>query len=342
MMRKIFLPFFIILMALSQDIGAANKKIYLIHWQIEGRTVLGETFINYLKSKYDNIDWIERFAEQDKKKMPGFIAEIRKIKPDLIYVYSTTGILELAGAHDKVDPAKHITDIPIIAVAHSAPVGSKIVKEIGVPTGRNVTGVGHYVPPRVTLNIMKEYTSPLKNISILISNEPNARATASDIKKLEAEMGFQSKAFFYKMEGTKIAPGFINEIVTQILKEKPDMIYLPSDGVTESNIQEIIASFVKHKDIHRAPIFTILEKMVRLEKTSTFGLFTSFNVMGLMAGLKAEELLFKGKEITEIPYSIGSQMTLAIRKDTMNDLKTYPFISLLETAEILKQKKDKK
>ncbi len=316
--------------------SSATKKIYLIHWQKEGRTGLGDTFVNFLKSKYSNIEYIERFAEQDAKKMPGFIAEIRNIKPDLIYVYSTTGILELAGAHDAVNPAKHITDIPIVAVAHSEPIGTGIVKEINAPTGRNVTGVGHHVTAKTAVGIMQEYVSPVKRIGVLISDEKNSKAGAENLRKLETEKGFKASVFVHKMEGTKIAQGSIDENVVNILKEKPDIIYLPSDGVNINNVQAIIASFVKHKDIHAAPIFTTVEKMVTDQNSCTFALFTTINVMGLMAGVQAEAILFKGKKVQEMPYQLGSQMTLAIRQDTMTNLKTYPFLSLIETAEIFK------
>ena len=336
MIQKIFLSFFIFLVLISQDIWAENKKIYLVHWLKEGRTSIGDNFINYLQSKYADIEFIERFVEQDIKKIPGFISEIRKLKPDLIYVYGTTGTLAIAGLHDDINPEKHITDIPIIAVAHSEPVGAKIVKEIGVPTGRNLTGVGHYVPVETIFNLMKEYTPSIRKIGVLISDEQNAKVSAQSIENLGKKEGFETMTLFHKMEGTKIANGSIDESVTQILQSKPDMIYLPSDDVNLGNIKEIITSFVRHKDIHVAPIFTTAEPMIITQNSCTFAIFTSGSVMGMMAGMQAEDLLFKDKKVTEIPYSSGSKMTLVIRKDTMNEFKVYPLISLLETAKILK------
>lgn len=313
------------------------KTIYMIHWLKAGRTVLGETFIKYLKEKNLNVEFIERFAEQDHKKLESFIDEAKRIRPDLIYVYSTGAVLKVAGPWDAVDPAKHITDIPILAVAHSEPIATKIVKDIGIPTGRNVTGVGHHIPNKTNLKIMQSFTDNIKKIVVLSSPEPNSVAGGLGLKKIAAMENVETTLVQFEVKDNKIVEGGIKKVVLKVLAEKPDMIYLPSDGVTQGSIRSIIDEFVQNKSLHAAPIYTTLEDMVRAEGTCLVAYFTSFSVMGLMAGMQAEEILFKGKDVKTMPYQIGSKTSLAIREDTMRALGTTPKIALLETAEIFRK-----
>ena len=335
--RTIILTIFF--MATMSDIVASEKPktIYMIHWLKAGRTVLGETFIKYLKEKNLNVEFIERFAEQNFQKLEEFIKEAKQTKPDLIYVYSTGAVLKVAGPWDAVDPKKHITDIPIVAVAHSEPVATKIVKDIGVPTGRNVTGVGHHIPNKTSLKIMQSFSDGIKKIVVLSSPEANSVAGGQALKKLAAIENVETALVQFEVKDNKIVEGGIKKGVLKVLAEKPDMIYLPSDGVTQSSIRLIIDEFIQNKSFHAAPIYTTLEDMVRAEGTCLFAYFTSFAVMGLMAGVQAEEILFKGKDVKTMPYQIGSKTSLAIREDTMNALGATPKIALLETAEIFRK-----
>lgn len=313
------------------------KTIYMIHWLKAGRTILGETFIKYLKEKNLNVVFIERFAEQDHKKLEGFIDEAKRIRPDLIYVYSTGAVLKVAGPWDAVDPKKHITDIPILAVAHSEPIATKIVKDIGIPTGRNVTGVGHHIPNKTNLKIMQSFSDNIKKIVVLSSPEPNSVAGGIGLQKIAATENVETSLVQFEVKDNKIVEGGIQKAVLKVLAEKPDMIYLPSDGVTQGSIRLIIDEFIQNKHLHAAPIYTTLEDMVRAEGTCLFAYFTSFSVMGLMAGLQAEEILFKGRDVKTMPYQIGSKTSLAIREDTMRALGTTPKIALLETAEVFRK-----
>ena len=81
-----------------------------------------------------------RDAAQDKEKVRRFVAEAKAARPDLIVAWGTSVALETVGAHDAVDPARHIADIPVLFMIVSQPVSSGIVKSLASP-GRNVSGV---------------------------------------------------------------------------------------------------------------------------------------------------------------------------------------------------------
>jgi putative ABC transport system substrate-binding protein len=326
---------------LGSLLDATQKRIYMVHWQDNTRTTLGDSFIHYLKEKYSNIEFIDRFANQDENNLKKFREEIKKIRPDLVYVYGTSGILALAGPYDGVNPEEHITDIPILAVAHGEPEGSKIIEKIGKPTGRNVTGVSHNFPLEKVFVVMKEYAGEIKKIAMLSSNERNSINAADVVKKIAKPMGILADSFLYQMEGGDIRPGSLDDTIISVLKSKPDIVYLLSDTVTANQVSQIVGTFIKYKDIHAAPIFATLEPIILTNQGSLFGLFVSYHSMGIIAGVKAEQILFKETKVSEIPYEVGSEMTLVIRQDTMNKLRVYPTISLLETAQILKEGREK-
>jgi len=320
--------------------SSPSKTIYMIHWMKSGRTILGETFFNYFKDKKLNVQIVERFCEQDVEKLRAFIKEAKTSRPDLIYVYSTIGAIETVGQMGAVDPNKHITDIPVVIVAHSEPVASKLVTEIGKPTGRNVTGVGHHVPAETAFLIMKNFTAHVKNIATLSNyREDNSRNGVKNMKALEEKFDFKLNDFYLPLTGDyKINFQELDKMVLKILEQKPDVVFFPSDGLTQNHTSEIVKIFEKYKHIHRAPIFTTLEDMVLPDLSCTFAFFTSFYVMGLMAASKAEDILFKGMDVKEIPYDIGTQMTLLIREDTMKTFETYPTLGFLEVSQFFTKK----
>lgn len=338
-LKRILLTIFAVFL-LSHTVHAAQKTVYMIHWMKSGRTVLGDTFIQYMKDKRLNVKFVERFADQDINKLREFVQEAKRTKPDLIYVYSTTGVLETVGPWDAKDKSQYITDIPVVATAHSAPVGSRVVKEINKPTGRNMTGVSHHIPHSITINIMKSFKPDAKRIATLSnSHEANSKASVKAFVEAEKEYGFITTTFFYKTDkNKKLVMESLDDTIVALLKTKPDIIFLPSDGLNEANIEKVIQTFIAHKDIHAAPLYTTLESMIIRPRSCTFGLIASFYVMGLMAAVKAENILFNGMKVETIPYEIGNQMSLVMKADTMNALKTYPTLSFIESAEIINDK----
>ena len=73
-----------------------------------------------------------RDLNRDATRMPGFVEEIRATKPDLIYTWGTSVTLGVVGRLRRVDPAKHITDIPVVFTLVAAPVLAKIVPDLEV------------------------------------------------------------------------------------------------------------------------------------------------------------------------------------------------------------------
>ena len=94
----------------------------------------------YFLSRRLPVDIVWRDLARDASRMPGFIDEIRRTRPDLVYTWGTSVTLGAVGPYDKVDPAKHITDTPVVFTMVAAPVLAKIVPDLK-SSRRNLTGV---------------------------------------------------------------------------------------------------------------------------------------------------------------------------------------------------------
>jgi ABC-type uncharacterized transport system substrate-binding protein len=199
--------------------------------------------------------------------------------------------------------------------------------------------VGQYIAPELSYQVMKGFREDLKKIVVLFNDrEANSKAAADKMEQEAKKQGTQCELVPFDIlpgeNKTALVPGSLGHTVTKILEKTPDMIFMTSDTLNTNYNKEIIEEFVKQKNKHAAPIFTTLELQLSKPKSCLFGLFISFNVMGVMAASKAEAVLFKNKKIEEVPYEVGSQMNLVIRGDTMRALQTYPALKLLETADI--------
>ena len=148
--------------------------------------------------------------------MPGFIEEIRRVRPDLVYTWGTSVTLGVVGTHDAVDPAKHITDIPVVFTLVAAPVLAKIVPDLKNPR-RNVTGVFHVAPTEAQVRAMASYR-PFRSIGVLYTpTEQNSVVVVDEVREVAKRLGLSVIAKPLKLDAIKQvtaegAPDMVREL----------------------------------------------------------------------------------------------------------------------------------
>src|SRR6478609_4218138 len=115
-------------------------RIYAITFR--GMTDVEKGFQDYFVSHRIPVQITWRDLNRDASRMAGFLDEIKRTRPDLIYTWGTSVTLGVVGTYDGYDPAVNITDIPVVFTLVAAPVLVKIVPDLKSPR-RNVTGVFH-------------------------------------------------------------------------------------------------------------------------------------------------------------------------------------------------------
>ena len=123
--------------------------------------------------------------------LPAVIAGLRRSKPDLVYAWGTGVTLGLIGRWDAVDPAVHLTDVPVLFTMVSSPRGAGIEPPDGQPPRPNVTGVSHIAPLPAQINAIKAFL-PMQRLGVVYNPaETNSLANLSELRALAPTAGFQ-------------------------------------------------------------------------------------------------------------------------------------------------------
>ncbi|MGF7158909.1 putative ABC transport system substrate-binding protein [Rhodoligotrophos appendicifer] len=311
----------------AQTTSAAPKRIYRITYR--GRTAVEEGFDDYLAANGAKVEFIERDAQRDPSKIPGFVQEIHEMKPDLVYTWGTPVTLGTAGRYDAAEKAKYITEIPIVFALVSAPVQAGIVKSTEHP-GRNVTGAVHVVPTETQLRAMESYR-PFKKLGVLYSlNEQNSVSIVEDLKKLQGKLGFELiERTFRMVDGKPVADG-IPELIAEIKAAGADWLYLLPDTFLGTQYSVVAPAALSEK----LPTFGAAELAIR-EGGALVALVARYYSVGQLAASKALKILEQGIPPEDIPIETLKRFSLIINMPVAKQLELYPPIEMLNYAEVL-------
>jgi putative tryptophan/tyrosine transport system substrate-binding protein len=145
-----------------------------------------EPFITALSSlgweAGQNIDIIERFADDDFKRLPVLAAELAALRPDVIFTNTVNGARAAAQA---------TSTIPVVV----APAGENVFTELAVNFARpaaNVTGVTLYShdQDQKCLELLKEAAPSARRVGVLINPlNPNLSDYPASMQGVAASLG---------------------------------------------------------------------------------------------------------------------------------------------------------
>lgn len=315
----------------------ANQKqytIYMVLWN--GKTNLESAFVRYLERRNVRVNYIRRDCQGSKDKCHALIPEIRRLKPDLIYTWSTPAAEAIGGTIETADSGRYIWDIPIIALIVTDPIASRLIYNLEKP-GRNLTGVNHTAPIESQLNAMLEYTSIQTIAAVFSPNESNSIAQVKSLEEAAAKLNIKVNRFPLPLTqgGAEQTPdeNKIEEHVATIANSKPDFIYMPADNFLAVHCQEIVTQANKYK----IPTFGATDLMFDNGRP-LMGLLSRFKDVGEFGGFKAYQILVEGKQVKEIAYEKLKGFSFLISKSTYEDVGLYPPIRVLKFAEIIEDK----
>ena len=120
-----------------------------------------------------------RFTDGSTDKLPDLVAELLRLKVDVIVAMGTPAALA----------AKNLTrTVPIVVVAVNDPVGSGLVASLARP-GENITGLTNQTPDLAMkrVELLKEFLPHLSRLAVL--GNPAHPAYASQVKTIETGVG---------------------------------------------------------------------------------------------------------------------------------------------------------
>ena len=329
---RFFLSIALLLMSLWSDLAsAADVKPFRITMVVfRGCEEACKGFTDYWKDRKVPVEIEVLDVETDLKKIPGFIAQVKKNKPDLLVTWGTTVSLQMLGTMDNADPAKHVTDVPALFMIASTPVGSGLVRSLAAP-GRNVSGTLYIVPVDTQLNVARLYM-PYKRIGFLYNTtEDNSKVVHADLEAAQSKFNFElvSRKIPLNSAG-KPDPATLVNLVGELADQKVDFLYFAPDTFLLLN-REVITKTAVTRDL---PVLATSESVV-LESDALFGVVNRYYTVGQLTASKAEQVLVNKIAPRDIPVVAPPGFSLIVNMRVAQELKKYPPIRVLKIAEIV-------
>ena len=328
-MRRILFVIFLFF-AVASPAFAADGRFTVMMLLFRGITPAEQGFMDYLKERLP-VDFVIRDAEGKGARIAEHVAEAKRLRPDLIYAFGTSVTLAAVGAEGKIDPARHITDIPVVFNIVADPIGSGLAKAF-LPTGRNLTGVSHLVPIPDQIKTIRRF-KPVKLVGVIYNpHEANSMLSVEELRRMAIEFEFgMTEAPLQIPRGQQPTAQDIETAMAALLAVKPDIVYLPSDS---SLIRQaaVITEVALNADI---AVFSATEDPVR-KAGALAGLVSNYYNAGTFAAHKAEQILRKSTTAEKTPIETLQRFSLVVNMRAARRLGIFPPMDLIKIAELLK------
>jgi putative tryptophan/tyrosine transport system substrate-binding protein len=303
-------------------------RIYAITFR--GMTDVEKGFEEYFASRKIPVQITYRDLNRDATRMPAFLDEIRATKPDVIYTWGTSVTLGVLGPYDAVDPAKHITDIPVVFTLVASPTLAKILPEKG-GTRRGVTGVIHVAPVAAQIQAMAAYR-PFQKLGVLYTpTEQNSVVVLDEIRKIGRERGYDTITRTFRLDAQrKVSAEGAAELVRELKEAGSQWLYLPPDSFLGTLAQDVIIPTAMEVGL---PTFASTEQLMQAGALS--GLVSRYHSVGQFTAHKVEQILLGKVAAETVPIETLKRFSYQIRISVAEKLKLPPPLPMFNYAEIL-------
>ena len=341
MFRRSFF-FIVYLLAVSLlmplPLSAQNNRkpfdIYMIVWR--GCEDACKGFQDYFRERDIEVNFILRNAARDKKRLPGFVREARKMNVDLVLTWGTSVTAGTVGKLGKVNPDIHLTDIPVVFMIVADPVGAKIIENYESSGRSHITGTRNRVPEEVQMKAIRAYRQ-FKRIGLIYNtNEQNSVLNAETMRSVAEKMQFELvEATLDLNESGKPTVESIPLKIAELKKKNVDFIYVGSSSFLMAHRDQFTSAALEMG----MPVAAAYEAMAA-KSNALLAVASRYYNVGKLAGYQAEQILVEKIAPGEIPIRSLSRFSYVINMKTAKQLKLFPPISVLRYAEVVEGEGD--
>jgi putative ABC transport system substrate-binding protein len=306
----------------------APYRVMMVLWR--GCEDACRGFQDYLRSRNIPFDFLMRDVQQDETALPGLVAEARSLEVDLVVTWGTTATLGIVGEYDKVDPARHLTDIPVLFMIVTDPLEARVVQNLDEP-GNNVSGTLYLVPEDVQMRAIRSYL-PFDKVGIIYNtNEVNAVITTEKIQAIAAEQDFHIviREVPNDAQGKPIADS-LPRLIGEVADEGADLIYIGSSSFIVLNRDAFTNAALER----RIPVAAAGEVTV-VESNALMGLVSRYHTIGELTARRAEEILIGAREPATMAIESLSRFSFLVNMNVARRLGLYPPMALFNIAEVV-------
>ena len=311
--------------------SAAPAKPYRIMMILyRGATDAERGFMDYFRRHDIAVEFIVRDAQADNSRIAGFVREARELKPDLIYTFGTTVTAEVAGQAGKVDPARNITDIPVVFNIVADPVGAGLVTSMA-SSGRNLTGASHMVPLGDQMKALQAMRST-RNMTVVYNPlERNSALAVQQLEHIAPRYGMTLEMAPVPTDAAgKQSEAALAAVMRQVVAKKPQFIYIPSDSLLIKHARTV----VRAADAAQIPVFSATEAPIR-QDGALLGVVSTYANVGELAASKAQLILSGQRKASQIPIELLNRFTYLVNMASARKLGVFPPLSVVKLAELI-------
>jgi putative ABC transport system substrate-binding protein len=310
--------------------GGRRFRILMILWR--GETGVETGFREQLAALGVPVEIQVFDLARDIGRLPAAVALARATRPDLVYTWGTGITLGVAGRWQEADPARHLTDIPVLFTMVSTPRGTDLQPPPDKPPRPNLTGVSHIAPLSAQINAIRAYL-PLKRLGVVFNpQESNSLANLAELRELSADADFQVLEAPVPAGADGLPdPARIPDLVADLARRGADVLYIGPDNFVGGH-RELLTDAGIAAGI---PCFTATELEIR-EGQAMIGLVSRYEAVGRLAANQAKRILVDGVSPSAVPIETLQRFSYIIRLPVALRLGLYPSLQLLDYAEVIR------
>lgn len=327
---RLLLPIVLLCCVVRTGMAAEPQPYHVMMLLFRGCEEACQGFQDYFRRQKIPVRFTLRDAAQDKQRIPGFVAEVRHVRPDLVVAWGTSVALETVGQWDAVDPARHITDIPVVFMAVTDPVRSRLVPSLS-GSGRNLAGSLYLLSASEQLRAARLYLD-FRTVGFLYNPaESNSKISLEEVRAAATSLGVDLVIETLSLDAAGIPradsiAGHFRSLATA----GADLFYASPDSFINSHRKQITAAALKH----HLPVFAAAEALVA-QADGLLGVVVRYDIMGRFTARLAlrilQEKLWPGGQAVELPRNFSYLINLR----TAHALGRYPPLPLLDVAEFV-------
>ncbi|HZN23669.1 MAG TPA: ABC transporter substrate-binding protein [Burkholderiales bacterium] len=311
--------------------AATHRRPFQVYAVLfRGMTDVEKGFEDYLASRKVPVQITYRNLNRDPARMPGFLDEIRAMRPDVVYTWGTSVTLGVVGPYDGVVRGQHITDIPTVFTLVAGPVLAKIVPDMAA-TGRNVTGVMHVAPTATQIRGMASYRK-FETLGVLYTpTERNSVVTVEELRRLGRQSGFHTVERTFRLDSSRkpVVDGAA-ELVRELKEAGAQWLYLPPDSFLGTVSQDVVIPAAMELGL---PTFASTEQL--MQAGALCGLVCRYYNIGQLTAYKAEQILVGKVAPNNIPVETLKRFSYQISMPVARRLKLPPPLPMMGYAELI-------
>ncbi len=304
-------------------------RIYIATWR--GCEEVCRAFQDHLVRRGLSVDFLVRSARRDPARLDRMVAQARQLQPDLIATWGTTVTTAFVGRHDAVDPARHITDIPVVFMYVSDPVGAGLTTGPDRSGRPNLAGAHYTVPAASQIRAMQSYRAVDRLAIIYNPAEAHSVGAYQALRHAARDLRIAmiARPLGLGPDG-RPTDGDLALAVNEIAAAEPDFLVFGSSSYLMSNVETLTGAAV---DIG-VPVFSIGEQVLR-RGDGLLGLIATVENIGEVSAFQAERILRDGIAPGDLETAHLTRFLLLVNMRVARQLRLYPPMSMIPLAKFI-------